>query len=219
MEDSLTKDKMILERIVVGPFEVNCYIFGDAKTKEVVVIDPGENFPLIWDGIQEGKYHVKGIVLTHGHADHIGAVGELKNKTQAPIYIHPEDKEMLTDPKLNRSIYFGVAITAPAADKFLKEGDILKIGNVSLKVIHTPGHTPGGICLEYDKILFTGDTLFASSIGRTDFPGSSFQSLIDSIKKKLLILPDEIEVFPGHGPSSTIGEERVSNPFLQEELV
>src|SRR3970282_821940 len=109
MEDSLTKDKMILERIVVGPFEVNCYIFGDAKTKEAVAIDPGENFPLIWDGIQEGKYHVKGIVLTHGHADDIGAVGELKNKTQAPIYIHPEDKEMLTDPKLNRSIYFGVA--------------------------------------------------------------------------------------------------------------
>jgi len=219
MEDMLTKDIMILERIVVGPFEVNCYIFGDAKTKEVVVIDPGDNFPVIWETIQEAEYKVKGIILTHGHADHIGAVGELKNQTQAPIYIHPEDKEMLTDPKLNRSIYWGVAITAPPADKLLKEGDILKIGNVSLKVIHTPGHTLGGICLEYDKILLTGDTLFAGSIGRTDFPGSSFQSLIDSIKKKLLILPDEIEIFPGHGPSSTIGEERVSNPFLQEELV
>ena len=219
MEDSLTKDKMILERIVVGPFEVNCYILGDSKTKEVVVIDPGEDFPVVWDTIQEARYNVKGIVLTHGHADHIGAVGELKSKTQAPIYIHPEDKEMLSNPKLNRSIYFGVAITAPPADKLLKEGDILKIGNISLKVIHTPGHTPGGICLEYDKILFTGDTLFAGSIGRTDFPGSSFQSLINSIKKKLLILPDEIEIFPGHGPSSSIGEERVSNPFLQEELV
>lgn len=198
---------------------MNCYIFGDDKTKEVVVIDPGEEFPLIWEKIQEAEYEVKGIVLTHGHADHIGAVAELKNKTEAPIYIHPEDQEMLTDPKLNRSLYFGVAITAPQADKLLKEGEILKIGSVSLKVIHTPGHTPGGICLEYDKILFTGDTLFAGSIGRTDFPGSSFQSLIYSIKRKLLILPDEIEIFPGHGPSSTIGEERVSNPFLQEELV
>lgn len=198
---------------------MNCYIFGDDKTKEVVVIDPGEEFPLIWEKIQEAEYEVKGIVLTHGHADHIGAVAELKNKTEAPIYIHPEDQEMLTDPKLNRSLYFGVAITAPQADKLLKEGEILKIGNVSLKVIHTPGHTPGGVCLEYDKILFSGDTLFAGSIGRTDFPGSSFQSLIYSIKRKLLILPDEIEIFPGHGPSSTIGEERVSNPFLQEELV
>ena len=210
---------MILEKIVVGPFEVNCYIFGDDQTKEVVVVDPGEEFPLIWEKIQEGKYKVQGIVLTHGHADHIGAVAELKNMTQAPIYIHPEDKDMLTDPKLNRSIYFGFSITAPPADKLLKEGDILKIGNVSLKVIHTPGHTPGGVCLEYDKILFSGDTLFAGSIGRTDFPGSSFRSLIDSIKKKLLILPNEIEIFPGHGPSSTIGDERVSNPFLQEELV
>lgn len=210
---------MILERIVVGPFEVNCYIFGDAKTKEVLVVDPGEDFPVIWGTIQKAEYKIKGIVLTHGHADHIGAVAELKNKTLAPIYIHPEDKEMLTDPKLNRSIYWGVAITAPPADRFLKEGEILKIGSLSLKVIHTPGHTPGGVCLEHDKILFSGDTLFAGSIGRTDFPGSSFQSLIDSIKKKLLILPDEVEIYPGHGPSSTIGEERVSNPFLQEELV
>ncbi len=210
---------MILERLVVGPFEVNCYIFGDKRTKEVLVIDPGEDFPLIWETISQAEYQVKGIVLTHGHADHIGAVTELKNRTSAPIYIHPEDKEMLTDPKLNRSLYFGFSVTSPAADKFLKEGDLLQIGALTLKVTHTPGHTPGGICLEYDKILFTGDTLFAGSIGRTDFPGSSFQTLINSIKKKILILSDEITIYPGHGPSSTIGEERVNNPFLQEELV
>lgn len=210
---------MILERLVVGPFEVNCYIFGDKKTKEILVIDPGDDFPLIWDRISESEYQVKGIVLTHGHADHIGAVTELKNKTLAPIYIHPEDKDMLPDPKLNRSIYFGFSVTSPPADKILKEGDMLQIGELNLKVIHTPGHTPGGICLEYDKILFTGDTLFAGSIGRTDFPGSSFQTLINSIKKKILTLPDEITIYPGHGPSSTIGEERVNNPFLQEELV
>ena len=208
---------MILERLVVGPFEVNCYIFGEDKTKEVFVIDPGEDFPLIWDRIQEADYKVKGIVLTHGHADHIGAVTELKNRTQAPIFIHSEDKEMLTDPKLNHSLFFGFSITAPQADKLLKEGDILSIGNLTLKVIHTPGHTPGGICLEYAKILFSGDTLFAGSIGRTDFSGSSFQSLINSIKKKILILPDEITIYPGHGPFSSIGEERAYNPFLQED--
>ena len=210
---------MILERLVVGPFEVNCYIFGDQKTKEVLVIDPGEDFPLIWDRIQKSNYQVKALVLTHGHADHIGAVRELKNETKAPLLIHASDKEMLTDPTSNRSTFFGFSITAPTADKILREGEILSVGDLTLKVIHTPGHTAGGICLEHNKILFTGDTLFAGSIGRTDFPNSSFETLINSIKQKVLILKDEVTIYPGHGPSSTIGEERVNNPFLQEEFV
>jgi hydroxyacylglutathione hydrolase len=210
---------MILEILTVGALETNCYILGDEKTKQAVVIDPGGDFEIIEDHLKKLELKVQYIILTHGHVDHIGALGELKKATGAEILIHSKDSAMLYDPNQNLSIFSGDKITPIKADKLLEEGDIIHCGGIRLEVLHTPGHTPGGISLLTDKMVFTGDSLFCGSIGRTDFPGSSFQKLIQSIKDKLLSKDDDFIIYPGHGPSSTIGEERKNNPFLNEDLL
>jgi len=210
---------MILEILTVGALETNCYILGDEKTKQAVVIDPGGDFEIIEDHLKKLKLKVQYIILTHGHVDHIGALGELKKATQAEILIHSKDSAMLYDPNQNIAFFSGDKIIATKADRLLEDRDIIKCGGIKLEVLHTPGHTPGGISLLTDKMIFTGDTLFCGSIGRTDFPSSSFQKLIKSIKDKLLSKDDDFIIYPGHGPPSTIGEERRDNPFLNEKIL
>jgi len=201
---------MILKTIVVGEMSVNCYIVGDAKTQEVFVIDPGGDYEKIKAIIDKNGYKVRSIINTHGHIDHIAA-----NKNLGfPVWIHADDAEFLVDAGRNLSFFLGSRVVSPKAAKLLKEGDVLAVGDVSLQVIHTPGHTPGSICLKADSVLFSGDTLFSEGIGRTDFPYGSQKRLLDSLKEKLLILDDDTIVYPGHGPSTSIGREKKGNPFL-----
>jgi glyoxylase-like metal-dependent hydrolase (beta-lactamase superfamily II) len=212
---------MIVKMFTVGMLAANCYLVGCEKKREAAVIDPGfddaQEAEKIMKEVDKEKLHVKYIVNTHGHSDHISGNRILKEMTGAPILIHEQDASMLTSGERNFSYMYREKTTSPPADKLLHEGDIISVGNVRLKVLHTPGHSKGGISLLCDDIVFTGDTLFAGSIGRTDFPDASYKEIMHSIKSKLAVLPDYFKVYPGHGPTSTIGEEKRSNPFLQED--
>ena len=205
---------MKIETITVGPLGVNCYIVEDPVSKEGMVIDPGDDASAILDYIQRENIQVKYIVNTHGHADHIGANSELQKVTKAKLCLHEADALMLSDPKKNLSVFWGQSVTSPPADQFLQDGEFLSLGSQQLKVLHTAGHSPGGICLAGDKILFSGDSLFAESIGRCDFPGGNMEQLVQNIKQKLLPLPGDTVVYPGHGPATKIGWERQHNPYM-----
>lgn len=205
---------MILETMVVGDLGTNCYVVGCDKTKEALIIDPGGEPDRIMRAAEKLGVKVTGILNTHGHADHIGAVETLRRRLNAPLMIHRDDAPLLESPGKNLSLWGGLNLRISPADRLLKEGDEVKVGELTFKVLHTPGHTPGGICLVGHGKAFCGDTLFAGSVGRTDVPGGSWSQLIASIREKVMSLPDETEVFPGHGPSTTVGEERSSNPFL-----
>lgn len=205
---------MIIKRIQVGMIGTNCYLVACPDTKEAIVIDPGDEAKMIYDLAEKEGYKISAIVNTHGHWDHVGGNSELKALTGAPILIHEQDASYLGDRKLNLGSLMGKNEVSPSADKCLQEGDIVQVGKLEFKVIHTPGHTPGGISLLGEKDIFVGDTLFAGSIGRTDFPGGDYRVIISMIKEKLLPLADEIKVYPGHGPSTTIGQEKKKNPFL-----
>ena len=209
-------EEMFLKKLVVGELETNCYLIGCKKTKKAVVIDPGgeEEVGLVLSFLQENNFDLKYIINTHGHIDHIAGNNLLKAKTEALLLIHRLDADMLVDANKNFSSFMGKEICSPPADKLLEEGDEISLGTLNLIVIHTPGHTPGGISLVLNNIVFTGDTLFAGGIGRTDLPGGSYQDLIKSIKEKLLILGDDKIIYPGHGSDSTIGEERRTNPYI-----
>ncbi|MGI5920151.1 MAG: MBL fold metallo-hydrolase [Syntrophomonadaceae bacterium] len=207
---------MILKSIEISTMGENCYIVGCEETKEVAVIDPGGNHRAILRILEENGLKALYIINTHGHIDHIGGNRGVKEATGAKILIHEKDAKMLVNAVSNFSFLMGTRVTSPPADEFIKQGDIIKIGKtVELEVIHTPGHSPGGICLKTGDIIFVGDTLFMGSIGRTDFPGGSYPELISNIKEKLLCYDDSVKIYPGHGPSSTIGFERKNNPFLQ----
>ncbi|SDE59905.1 MBL fold metallo-hydrolase [Sporomusa acidovorans] len=201
----------------VGQLGTNCYIAYCEKTLQAGVIDPGGSPEAILAEINKAKLKVEYIINTHGHADHIGANDAIQQATGAKVLIHYEDAGMLTSAQLNLSMYIGGGFVCQPPDRLLNDGDMISIGNIDFKVLHTPGHTPGGICLlaDAEKVLFAGDTLFAESIGRTDFPGGSSSQLINGIKNKLLILDDDIKVLPGHGPETSIGWERKRNPFIQ----
>jgi glyoxylase-like metal-dependent hydrolase (beta-lactamase superfamily II) len=205
-------DSLKIDIIEVGDFITNCYLVHDNGLG--VVIDPGDDSGRIVDLINKAKIKIEKIILTHGHIDHIRAVPEIKQTTGAPVLIHPHDAGMLTEAKANLSYYHDTAFSTEPADGMLNENDTFDIGKYQFKVIHTPGHTPGGISFYTDGIIFTGDALFWGSIGRTDFPGSSHESLITAITEKLLILPDDTKIYPGHGPQTTIGYERTTNPWL-----
>lgn len=199
----------------VGPLGTNCYIPYCDTTQEALVIDPGGDVKMILHLLQQKELTLVGIVNTHGHADHIAANGLLKDATQVPVMIHPQDADMLTSPNRNLSTWLGAEVSLYPADRLLSEGDVVRFGTCELAVLHTPGHTAGGICLVGGGVVFCGDTLFQESIGRTDFPGGSYGQLITSIQKKLLTLPDATIVLPGHGPQTSIGWERSHNPFIQ----
>ena len=204
---------MLIEALVLMPFGTNCYIVGDESTGEGMVIDPGIDGDRIISKIEETGLAIKLIVLTHGHPDHIGALKEVKDATGAPVAIHPEDA-MYIDGGSGSG--FGFPRQEPIKpDRLLIEGDTVTLGNLNFLVIHTPGHTQGGICLFGEGVVFTGDTLFQYSIGRYDMPGGNGRQLLDNIATKLMVLPDETVAYPGHGPQTTIGEEKRGNPFLR----
>lgn len=205
---------MKFERLPLGIYQANCYILHDEKTNETAVIDPGGDFSVIKSYIEANGLKVKYIILTHGHGDHIGALKELKNYTHAIVCIHREDQEMLKSSRINLTVLMGYPDISMKPDKLLEDGDILELGDTKLNIIHTPGHSEGGVCIYCEDSLFSGDTLFAGSIGRTDLKGGSFNEIITSIKDKLLVLPDDTAVYPGHGASSTIEIEKRKNPFL-----
>lgn len=206
---------MILKGLEISAMAVNCYIVGCEETREVAVIDPGGNAPAILKLLEQDNLKAIYIINTHGHIDHIGANRGVKDATGAKILIHKNDAKMLENAVSNFSFMMGSKVTSPPADQFIDEGDTIKIGNtVELEVIHTPGHSQGGICLKTDKVIFVGDTLFQGSIGRTDFPGGSYPQIIQNIKEKLLCYEDDVVCYPGHGPATTIGFERKHNPFI-----
>jgi hydroxyacylglutathione hydrolase len=205
-----------IEQIPVGPLMVNCYLFGCKRTKQAIIIDPGDEAEKIIAVVTKQEAKITAIVLTHGHTDHLGAVNEIKEKYRCPIMIHEAEKETLTDPNANLSAFMGDSIICPPADRLLHDNDTIAVGDLELKVMHTPGHSPGGICLLYDKILFAGDLLFLMSIGRHDLPGGSYQQLESSVLTQVYKLPDDTIVFPGHGEKTTIGFEKRHNQFIAE---
>jgi len=205
---------VIFRRLELGPFASNCYIIGSGLTKEGMVIDPGAEAEAILKNVKDLGLNIKCIVLTHGHIDHIGAVKEVKDATGAELAMHADDAASLQGQPF--ATMFGISYPIPPPpDRLLKDGDNVDIGDLHFLVLHTPGHSPGGICLLGEGVVFCGDTLFNYSIGRTDIPGGSYSQLLNGIHTKLMILPDNTVVYPGHGPDSTIGAERQRNPFLR----
>lgn len=205
---------MILEGFGVGPLQGNCYIIGCEETREAAVVDPGDEAQRILQRLKKQNLNCRYIILTHGHVDHIGAVGEVREATKAQVLIHTKDAKMLTSASHNLSFMTGPSLKFKEAERLLEDGDTIRIGKLTVDVIHTPGHTPGGISLKVGNYIISGDTLFESSVGRSDFPGGSHQQLINSIKQKLLVFPPQTIVLPGHGPATTIGRESKYNPFL-----
>ena len=206
---------MILKSIVVGPLEVNCLVLACEETREGIVIDPGDDVPGILELIEEENIRIKEIVATHGHFDHIGRVKTLKEKLQVPFAIH-EDDMFMVEGLVEIASFLGMDTDeAPEVDRFIQIGEPITFGKESLSVIHTPGHAPGNITMLWTGHAIVGDVLFAGSVGRTDLEGADPAVLMQSIREKLLPLPDETIVYPGHGPFTTIGKERASNPFLQ----
>jgi len=205
---------VIIEKLEVGPLAVNCYVVGDEASRTGMIIDPGAESGTIMKRVKALGLDIKFIVLTHAHFDHIGALKELKEVTKAEIAIHTDDAQFLPFGNTLGAAFGFSFPPPPAPDRLLKDGDSFDLGRQRLQVLHTPGHTPGGICLLGDGVVFTGDTLFYASIGRTDLPGGNSKQLMDSINTKLMTLTDNTIVYPGHGPKSTIGQERRHNPFL-----
>ncbi|MCK9444617.1 MAG: MBL fold metallo-hydrolase [Tissierellaceae bacterium] len=206
---------MKLLRIPVGIYAANCYIMYSETEKEGIVVDPGGDVDDILNLINKKEINIKYILLTHGHGDHIGGLVELKNILKVPVGIHEDDSFMLKDGDKNLSSQMAIGSVELEPDILLKDKDVLEFGEEKAEIIHTPGHTRGGICIKVKDTIITGDTLFAGSIGRTDLPGGDYDTIIRSIKEKLMIYEDYVKIYPGHGLSSTIGNERKGNPFLK----
>jgi hydroxyacylglutathione hydrolase len=207
---------MIFETVVVGPLGVNCFILGCKETKEGVVVDPGAEPGKISAAIARLGLRIGTVINTHGHFDHVGGNRKVLEETGAQLLIHRGDVHFLSRAA-DVAVMYGVATeNSPPPDRLLEDGMLLSFGPYQIKVLHTPGHTPGGcsLYLAGEGMVITGDTLFADGVGRTDFPGSSHEALIAGIREKLLTLPDETRVYPGHGPATTIGHERRNNPYL-----
>jgi len=205
---------MIFKTICVGPMQVNCYVLACAENSPALIIDPGDEYDLIKAVLDRYKLKPALVINTHGHYDHIGC----DNNFDLPVYVHSGDKTMLEQAELNLSAFFSEPLKVNSEIRLLKGKQLIKLDCIELEVLHTPGHTTGGISLLMKKpernILFTGDTLFCQSVGRTDMPGGNQPALKKSIQEKLMVLPDDLIIYPGHGKPSTIGEERMHNPFL-----
>jgi glyoxylase-like metal-dependent hydrolase (beta-lactamase superfamily II) len=210
---------MKITSIILGEYQTNCFcVTADDSAKDCLVVDTGLSPEPLIDHLQNSELNPVAVVYTHGHLDHTFGVKALReNWPDIKVAIHKDDADMLTNADKNLSAMMGMPLEFSAADIILNDGDEIDFAGVKLKVIHTPGHTPGGICLysESEKLVFAGDTLFAASVGRTDFPGGDHELLITSIRTKLIVLPDETKVYTGHGPMTMIGQEKKFNPFIQ----
>lgn len=205
---------MIFKGLAVGSYYSNCYIVGSEDTKEAAIIDPGGDFNKI-DGIaEEMGLTPKMIILTHYHGDHIGAVPDIIKKYGTKVYIHKDDAEYLSDSSINFSKQIVGKSIEIKPDVLLDDGDVLELGELKFEIIHTPGHTKGGICIKVGNIMMTGDTLFNKSIGRTDLPGGSYEEIINSVKEKIFKYDEDIIIYPGHNSPSTIKSEKLGNPFF-----
>ncbi|HEY97241.1 MAG TPA: MBL fold metallo-hydrolase [Dehalococcoidia bacterium] len=210
-------ENLIIKRLVVGSLSANCYVIGNADTREGMVIDPGGNPEIILEAIADSGFNIQTVVLTHGHSDHIAALFDIQDRTGADVAIHIEDADFLEGRGAYSSM-FGISYKTPEnPDRLLREGDVIEMGKTRFVVVHTPGHTPGSICLLTDKKVFTGDTLFYRGIGTTLMPGSSRRQLINSIQTRLMVLPDDFRIYPGHGRETTIGNERMNNPYIRNQ--
>lgn len=206
---------MHIIKMPVGSFETNSYILYDKKTKEGVIIDPGFSGKEILKLIREENINIRYIILTHGHGDHIGAVNYLKEELNVKIVSHKYEKELLQDSKKNMSSIMGLGNITIEPDFLVEDGNVLKLSNINLEIIHTPGHTKGGISIKVKDHIFTGDTIFQGSIGRTDFIGGNMEDIIYSIKNKLLVYDNSTILLPGHGENTTVGYEKKYNPFIR----
>jgi len=201
--------------VVVGPLETNCYLFFCPKSRECAIIDPGAEAERIFPLITSLELKPIIILSTHGHVDHTGANVEIKERYKVPIAMHSADLPFLEE---SLQLEFGLLLGArptPRPDRLLSDGDRIKIGQLDLQVVHTPGHSPGSVCFYTPGLLFSGDTLFCGGVGRTDLPGGSWKDLAASLRSRILTYPEETLVLPGHGPQTTIGEEKETNPFLE----
>ena len=207
---------MIFEILTVGPLAVNCFILGDPSTGDGVVVDPGDEAERILAAVQRLGLTIRDVINTHGHFDHVGGNRQVIAATGARLLIHRNDSPFLGRAVDTASIYGLSTENSPPPDEHLEDGRVIRVGGFPIQVLHTPGHTPGGCCLllEGQGKIITGDTLFAEGVGRTDFPGSSHEDLIAGIRTKLMTLPDDTVVYPGHGPSTTIGHEKRYNPYI-----
>lgn len=208
---------IIVEKYQLGMVRTNCYLIHNDETKEVIIVDPADNAKIIEQMIKEKNLSVQAILLTHGHFDHILAANELHDTYHVPIMAHENEKQILEDPSLNLSIGMGEEPCTVKADYFFKDNEIIELLHTKVKVLHTPGHTAGGVCYLFlkEKMMLSGDTLFEESVGRTDFPTGSMSTLVHSIKEKLMVLEDEITVYPGHEGETSISHERNFNPYIK----
>ncbi len=205
---------MFLKTIVAGPLGVNCYLIGCRKTNAGAVIDPGDDAPIILNAIKENNLNIKYILLTHGHVDHLAHLTKIKQETVAQFLMHQEDA-FLMKGLFAQALMFGLPNPGnPKPDRFLTDGEIIALGELRIKVLHTPGHSPGSVTFYVDDKLFVGDLIFAGSIGRTDLPKGDYQTLLDSVQKKIFTLPDDTIIYPGHGPETTVRQEKAMNPFF-----
>ena len=211
----MTSSKLQVEPLVVGPLFSNCYIVWDKSVKQGAIIDPGDDADNILKVVKELGIKIKYILATHGHFDHVGAVAPLRRELKAEFLAHKDDFFFIEDGE-NAARRWNIEIEQPPKpDRFIEDGEKIKVGNFELEVLHTPGHSPGGISFLYDRMLFAGDTLFQGSIGRTDFRNGSLEDLAKSIKTRLYTLPDDTIVYTGHGPVTTIGDEKRYNAFVR----
>lgn len=211
---------MILEMLTVGPFQENCYIIGDNGSRTGAVVDPGDEAARIAMAVEQTKLDISSIIVTHAHIDHVGAVAALVDEYACPVLMHAEAEPMLAQlptQAMMMGLKFG---KVPAVDRHIEDEEVLEVGELRLRSLYTPGHAPGHLAfyVEDQGLVLSGDALFAGSVGRVDLPGGSMEVLMRSIEERLLTLPDETTVYPGHGPQTTIGNERTSNPFLQGGL-
>ena len=212
---------MILEKIIVGPFQENCYVVGDEDTGSAALIDPGDEATRIALAVEQTNLEIGQIILTHAHIDHIGAVAQLADEYACPVLIHAEAEPMLKQAP-TQAMMMGLKFSkVPNVDRHIEDEEVLEVGGLSLRSLYTPGHAPGHLAfyIESEGVVLAGDALFAGSVGRVDLPGGSMEVLMKSIQERLLTLPDETVVHPGHGPETTIGNEKSYNPFLQGGLL
>lgn len=211
---------MILEGLTVGPFQENCYILGDESTGEGALVDPGDEAARIALAVEQTQLEIGSIILTHSHIDHVLAVAELVDEYACPVLLHAEAEEMLKALPQQAAMFGVKAGKVPEVDRYIESGETLEIGELRLRSLYTPGHAPGHLAFyaESEGLVLSGDAVFAGSVGRVDLPGGSIEVLMKSIREEILTLPDETRLYPGHGPATTVGEERVNNPFLNGQM-